>query len=298
MAHIIHLSYIFSKINMCKNCLFFIFFSLCSFSYAMEPKTSNNDTIKKRNPINFEGDYMDGSKNKGGWWMEVKIRKIDHDGEYSITVHSSKIKSMECCSFDKRGLVKNDTLFLTITDWQRPITAIITKNKNVITFDVIEKQPDDRYVLNWYCCGGASLMGSYKMVPLKTQNKENKLEIQNTAWSLVDIEQNGSSLPILLDFNSLRFNNENSFVANFCHEIKGNYNLSPDNRIMFSALSKRGKNHCKEISATPIQTQLPNISVAEEILMFGSFKAKRENDRLTLSNRKGKLIFKRLQKEL
>ncbi|OCB76517.1 hypothetical protein [Flavobacterium crassostreae] len=160
---------------MTKSILIFILATFCVFScqkntpnnhkipatdvVAVPKKDTSNTTTAKT--THFEGKYLYGKKQGGAYWIEVKITDLKNQQHYNVTVQSKEIKGKSCCRFNKTGTLKNDTLFIKTTDWKKPVTVIITKKNRTITIDAIEKEADDRYALNWYCCGGGSLMGDY-----------------------------------------------------------------------------------------------------------------------------------------
>lgn len=119
------------------------------------------DSPRNPNHVNFAGTYLTGNKENGGDWTEIKIESLKGGERFQVTVDAKVRKGVKSCSFDKIGTVRNDTLFIETTDWKRPVTTFIVKRDNKIVFDVIEKEEDDRYVLNWYCSGGGSLIGEY-----------------------------------------------------------------------------------------------------------------------------------------
>ncbi len=127
---------------------------------SLSTKTTMQSEETKSLASEFVGTYISGQKEDGHFWVEVEIADLGNDS-CKVVVNSKELKGRECCSFSDIGKVQNDTIFLYLTDWKRPVTAIITKKDNDITFDVIEKEDGDRYVLNFYCCGGGSLMGDY-----------------------------------------------------------------------------------------------------------------------------------------
>ncbi|ENA1814289.1 hypothetical protein ABF174_000892 [Flavobacterium psychrophilum] len=285
---------IFKQNNMTKNVFIILIITaltLTSCKVKTEQQKNQNSIETFGEKTNkFEGIYISGSKERNEFWSEVKIEKINNSDSCNVIVSSQVIKSKECCSFSKSGIIRNDTLFIETTDWKKPVTVFITKNVNTITFDVIEKAEDDRFVLNWYCCGGGSLIGDYelKMTKAETNIRE---KIKNTSWTLVNLEQDGD-LPIILGNTTLSFSSENSFIANFCHNINATYTITQDNKLQLSNLTKSNKNNCKEKTSSPIGTKLPNIGVAEEILFVGIFEIEIDESNLYLSNRKGKLTFK------
>ncbi|SNB30199.1 conserved hypothetical protein [Flavobacterium psychrophilum] len=118
-------------------------------------------TPSASNMSNFEGTYIYGKKEGASDWVEINIKSLKNQDSCSIVVNSKTINNKKGCEFNKLGLLKNDTIFIKTTDWKRPVTVIITKKTNKITIDAIEKQTDDRFVLNWYCSGGGSLIGDY-----------------------------------------------------------------------------------------------------------------------------------------
>jgi hypothetical protein len=107
----------------------------------------------------FEGTYLAGKKSD--YWVTVKIEKLDIQDRYAIMITSKEIKEQQTCQFNKTGYLNNDTIFIKITDWKRPVTAIITKKNKTISIDVIKKLSDDQFALMYYCNGGASLIGKY-----------------------------------------------------------------------------------------------------------------------------------------
>jgi hypothetical protein len=165
---------------MVKKTLTIAILSVLSFISCKEyQKNENSETAKKTTVIDnnrmitrqasddkqinpFEGVYLSSSKENGYFWTEVKIENIINSDSCRILVSSEKVRGKVCCSFNKSGVVRNDTLFIETTDLNRPITVFITKNKSKITIDAIEKKDGDRYILNYYCCGGGSLIGDYE----------------------------------------------------------------------------------------------------------------------------------------
>lgn len=113
------------------------------------------------NMNDFAGTYLSGQKEGGHDWIEIKIEDLKNQDSCKITVDAKEINGRKGCTFDKVGVLKNDTIFIQTTDWKKPVTVIITKKDNKIFVDAIEKEDGDRYVLNYYCNGGGSLIGDY-----------------------------------------------------------------------------------------------------------------------------------------
>ena len=147
---------------------------LITLSYFFYQRNKNTSATRKKlvselivlaksQVSSFEGTYLSGSKENGHFWVEIIIKPTAQQGEYQIEVKSKELKGYACCELRKNGILRNDTIFVQTTEWKRPVTMTISKNKssNILTIGAIEKQNDDRFALSYYCCGGKSLMGEY-----------------------------------------------------------------------------------------------------------------------------------------
>ena len=120
-------------------------------------------------------------------------------------------------------------------------------------------------------------------------------QLKDSQWTLTNLEQKGTALPIALDYTTLTFNSDNTFVANFCHKIKGKYSLSSYQIIQLSDLAQGDVDDCAPNSFSPMGTRLPNIPIAESILLDKSLKIEINKNYLFLSNEKGRLTFSLLK---
>ena len=147
----------------------FIFIACNNHSNETKTTVTKTDIVSKSsekqttNPgINdFVGIYISGQKEDGNDWVEIEIENLEKQDSCKITVDTKVINGRKNCTFQKVGIYKNDTIFINTTDWKKPVTVILTRKDNKITFDAIEKEDGDRYVLNYYCNGGGSLIGDY-----------------------------------------------------------------------------------------------------------------------------------------
>lgn len=140
----------------------------CNSQTAKKDNTSVSEEAKEMTSVvsnekmnDFVGTYLSGQKEGGHDWVEIKIEDLKSQDSCKITVDAKERNGKKGCTFDKVGVLKNDTIFIQTTDWKKPVTVIITKKDNKISVDAIEKEDGDRYVLNYYCNGGGSLIGDY-----------------------------------------------------------------------------------------------------------------------------------------
>lgn len=145
-----------------------IFLIACNKQTQQKDKTTSMEETKdvknstpQKSINDFVGTYLSGQKEGGNDWVEVKIEDLKNQDSCKITVDSKERNGRKGCTFDKTGILKNDTIFIQTTDWKKPVTVIITRKDTKISIDAIEKEDGDRYVLNYYCNGGGSLIGDY-----------------------------------------------------------------------------------------------------------------------------------------
>ncbi len=81
---------------------------------------------------------------------------------YGVRFSASKVKNREACHFSGIGHIKNDTLWVNISEEKdKEIWMYIVPSHDNLGVEVFTKNFDERFKMMLYCGGGASLAGEY-----------------------------------------------------------------------------------------------------------------------------------------
>ncbi len=112
----------------------------------------------------FAGNYVTESfeKRKEGYdWMAVKVSH-ENENEINVSVRSRSDKKKPTCTFDAVAKKMDDNSFYSELDKG----TVLFKFSND-TLSISTKEFDNRFMLQYFCSGGGSVMGSY----MKTTEK-------------------------------------------------------------------------------------------------------------------------------
>jgi hypothetical protein len=148
---------------------------LCSFLVVVACKSKVKNTIEQAatttdtiattpsaaDPVvetqPYAGNYISGEY-PYGYYQLLKI--TDKAGnQYEVSFTASKVKGRAACSFTGAGSIVNDTLKVPVEWNDKTIQmTLFLRNDTVLVFT---ESFDDRFALNYFCSGGASLIGDY-----------------------------------------------------------------------------------------------------------------------------------------
>lgn len=105
----------------------------------------------------YSGEYITGEYPKG-YYQSLKVESTSAN-QYTVSFSASKVKGKEACRFQGNGSIINDTLKVPV-EWNEKTVqmTLFLRNDTMVVFT---ENFDDRFALNYYCSGGASLTGNY-----------------------------------------------------------------------------------------------------------------------------------------
>lgn len=135
-------------------------FASCGNKNANQTAVSDVDSTAEV-AFDFEGSYQTPSTDSVlvGYYQTLSINKAD--SLYDVVFSASKLKDKEACSFEGRGKLVNDTIYVTVPDDSKEVIMTIFPTKDRLGVEVGTKDEEDRLKLNYYCAGGGSLVGQY-----------------------------------------------------------------------------------------------------------------------------------------
>ncbi len=142
----------------------------------------NQSTESKK--ISYEGNYeMFISNDSNGYKQYLTIQK-EKDNYYLVTFSASKVRDREACRFSDKGFVKNDTLWVNISNEKnKKVLMYIVPTDDNLGLDVFTKKYDERFYMMRYCNGGGSLAGIY----IKNGIALNNVGIFNNSNTINDV---------------------------------------------------------------------------------------------------------------
>lgn len=130
-----------------------------------EEAVTATDTLEATSPVAepevkmqpYTGNYISGEY-PDGYYQLLKISE-NATSQYEISFTVSKVKGRPACSFTGAGVIVKDTLKVPV-EWNDKTVqmTLFLRNDTVMVFT---ENFDDRFALNYYCSGGASLIGDY-----------------------------------------------------------------------------------------------------------------------------------------
>ncbi len=116
--------------------------------------------LKKKVKFEFQGTYKTFSEVKGAYYQTLDIdKKAD---TYGVRFSASRIKNREACRFSGVGSIKNDTLWVDISnEKKKKVWMYIVPSHDNLGVEVFTKNFDERFQMMLYCGGGSSLAGKY-----------------------------------------------------------------------------------------------------------------------------------------
>jgi hypothetical protein len=113
------------------------------------------EPVIERQP--YAGDYISGEY-PDGYYQVLKIswKTIN---QYNVSFTASQVRGKAACSFSGAGSIVNDTLKVPV-EWNDKTVqmTLFLRNDTVMVFT---ENFDDRFAVNYFCSGGASLIGDY-----------------------------------------------------------------------------------------------------------------------------------------
>jgi len=128
--------------------------------------TAEAQPLRSRN-VTFSGEYLSPAPDKidkGSFYTNLSISRIKGSDSLSVCFSSAKVKDETCCSFSGMGAVKRDTLFVPINNRGGAVVMAVVHTQDTGRLSgvkVFTLNPNDRYALRYFCCGGGSLEGAY-----------------------------------------------------------------------------------------------------------------------------------------
>lgn len=154
-----------------KSILMPSFFALSLFVFScnkQEPKsevkvdgqkemTTPSSSPSSSSSSKYEGSYIKGEKGDG-YYEELILKNVGGD-KYNVKVNYGG--SPKGCQFEANGVLVNDKIIVDLNSVKKDFTSklwvLLSENKAEITSDTF----DNRFDLQYFCGGGASLMGDF-----------------------------------------------------------------------------------------------------------------------------------------
>ncbi|PID68607.1 MAG: hypothetical protein CR968_01265, partial [Flavobacteriia bacterium] len=138
--------------------------------------------LKKQRAFDYQGQYETFNEDKGGYTQTLSIQPKAN--AYDIVFSASKVKNRENCHFTGVGQVKNDTLWVNISNEKdKEVLMYIAPSHDNIGVEVFTPNFDERFYMMRYCGGGSSLAGKY----IKNSITANSIGVFNNQNTIAEV---------------------------------------------------------------------------------------------------------------
>ncbi|MCG8220938.1 copper resistance protein NlpE N-terminal domain-containing protein [Tenacibaculum finnmarkense genomovar finnmarkense] len=145
--------------------------------------------LKKQGKFNYQGKYETFNDEKGSYTQTLSIQEKEKSN-YEIIFSASKVKNRENCRFSNIGYVKNDTLWVNISNEKdKEVLMYIAPSHDNLGVEVFTPNFEDRFYMMRYCGGGGSLAGKY-LKNTVTASSIGGFNKQNTIMEVLQILPN------------------------------------------------------------------------------------------------------------
>ncbi len=169
---------------------------------------SNSEQVNSRMPtevstsknIDYSGNYVDDGyvkKNEGYDWIAVIVNKID-DNSISVSVRSRADKKRPTCTFDTKAYKKNEGAYEAVYNGKN-----IRFRFSNDSISIAPENPEDDWVLSFFCSGGASFTGTYRKIDGELDKKQvdptsfsKVLNLQGVGFNVSSLEKEENMLSI------------------------------------------------------------------------------------------------------
>ncbi len=153
----------------------------------LKPNTGKLDAfyiLKKQGNFNYQGKYETFNEEKGGYTQTLSIQPKGSD--YEIVFSASKVKNRENCRFSGMGSIKNDTLWVNISNEKdKEVLIYIAPSHDNLGVEVFTPNFENRFYMMRYCSGGSSLAGKY----IKNTITANSIGVFNQQNTIAEVLQ-------------------------------------------------------------------------------------------------------------
>ncbi len=116
--------------------------------------------LKKQQKFNYEGNYATYYEAEDSYRGTLSI--LPKGTDYEVNFSASKVKNRENCRFSGIGSIKNDTLWVNISnEADKEVWMYIAPSHDNLGVEVFTKNFEERFQMMFYCGGGGSLAGKY-----------------------------------------------------------------------------------------------------------------------------------------
>lgn len=141
--------------------------------------------LQKQISFDYPGRYETFNEEKGGYTQSLTLTALGGN-EYKAVFSATKVKGREGCHFSGIGELKNDTLWFNISNEKGgKVPMYIAPSHDNLGVNVFTSHDEDRFMMMYYCQGGASLAGSY----LKNTISDGNIGVLNDSMSIADVVQ-------------------------------------------------------------------------------------------------------------
>ncbi|MFK7001069.1 copper resistance protein NlpE [Flavobacterium oreochromis] len=138
--------------------------------------------LNKQKKYDYAGRYDIFYNSNENYKQTVSISP--EKNQYKLVFSASKIKNKENCSFTGYGEVKNDTLWVNISnDSKQKVWMYVVPSHDNLGIEVFTPKYEDRFKMMYYCGGGGSLAGKY----FKSIIKAGSIGDLNASTSIEDV---------------------------------------------------------------------------------------------------------------
>ncbi|PIF05968.1 MAG: hypothetical protein CSA36_03985, partial [Draconibacterium sp.] len=138
--------------------------------------------LKKQGKFNYQGKYETFNEEKGGYIQTLSIQP--KGTAYDIVFSASKVKNRENCRFSGVGQLRNDTLWVNISNEKdKEVLMYIAPSHDNIGVEVFTPNFDERFYMMRYCGGGSSLAGKY----IKNTITANSIGVFNNQNTIAEV---------------------------------------------------------------------------------------------------------------
>lgn len=138
--------------------------------------------LKKQGNFNYQGNYETFNDKKDGYSQTLSIQP--KGSGYEVVFSASKVKNRENCRFSGIGTIKNDTLWVDISNEKdKKVPMYIAPSHDNLGVDIFTPNFDERFYMMRYCGGGSSLAGVY----IKNVITSNSIGVFNNTNTIEDV---------------------------------------------------------------------------------------------------------------
>lgn len=133
-----------------------------------EPKPTDSVSQKLQEPVNFVGEYYNPPQNElsqSGLRIKLIISEDSLENQFVLHFMTDASKGKDSCTLRTQAIKRNDTLFTYLSSGSENAQMYITRlpHSQQKRLDVFTTKFKDKNILNDFCVGHASIVGTYEL---------------------------------------------------------------------------------------------------------------------------------------